>query len=77
MFKQVSLQKMTANICMSNENAKFSPNVAKDCNFFIHSLEAGAKLISYTVCTLDDRKLCKSIFKTELHFRFTIYGYIA
>ena len=36
---------MTANICMSNENDKYNVE-QRTANFCIHSLEAGAKMIS-------------------------------
>jgi len=50
---------MTANIFTSNKNDKYNIE-QKIANFFIHSLEAGAKMISYIVCSWNDRKLCKS-----------------
>jgi len=48
---------MTANFCMSNENDKYNIE-QRIAIFFIHSFEAGAKMISYIVCSWDDRKLC-------------------
>src|SRR6218665_857434 len=67
------MQKMTANICMYNESNKYNVE-QRIANFFIHSLEAGAKMIS---CCLHAVGMTGSsanqLFKIELHLRFTMY----
>jgi len=58
------MHKMTANICMSNKNDKHNVKQRTE-HVFIHSLEAGAKMISYSVSSCNDSKLIKSTFQNR------------
>src|SRR6218665_2604216 len=61
---KISFRQNHMAICMCNENDKHDVE-QRIANFCIHSLETGGKIISYIVCSWDDRWLWKSIFQNR------------